>query len=78
MKSQTAYTNLRKAMAFSPVGKPVDRKRIYVNFEGQDPVEVMTMQAAWDVVKQNRHWELESIEEWEAQCFPFQHAKLFG
>jgi len=33
MKSQTAYTNLRKAMAFAPVGKPVDRKRIYVNFE---------------------------------------------
>jgi len=26
----------------------------------------MTMQAAWDVVKQNRQWELESIEEWEA------------
>jgi hypothetical protein len=66
MKSQTAYTNLRKAMAFAPVGKPVDRKRIYVNFEGQDPVEVITMQAAWDVVKQNRQWELESIEEWEA------------
>ena len=53
-------------MAFAPVRKPSDRKRIYVNFEGQDPVEVMSMQAAWDVVKQNPQWELASIEEWEA------------
>ena len=66
MKSQTAYTTLRKAMAFAPVRKPSDRKLIYVNFEGQDPVEVMSMQAAWDVVKQNPQWELASIEEWEA------------
>lgn len=66
MKSQTAYTNLRKAMAFAPVSKPVDRKRFYVYFTGQWPVEVMSLQAAWDVVKQNPQWELESIEEWEA------------
>ena len=66
MKSQTAYTNLRKAMAFAPVSKPVDRKRFYVNFTGHWPVEVMSLQAAWDVVKQNPQWELESIEEWEA------------
>ena len=64
MKAQTGYINSLRAMTFA-TPQP-DRKRIYVNFEGQDPVEVMSMQAAWAVVKQNPQWELESIEEWEA------------
>lgn len=64
MKSQTGYINSRRAMEFT--APQPDRKRIYVNFEGRDPVEVMSMQAAWAIVKQNPQWELESIEEWEA------------
>jgi len=66
MKAQTGYINSLRAMAFAPASKPVDRKRIYVNFEGRDPVEVMSMQGAWAIVKANPQWELESIEEWEA------------
>ena len=65
MKSQTAYTNIRKAMAATKLSsQPRNSERIYVNFKDKDPVEVMSMQAAWDMVKQNRHWEFESIEQW--------------
>ena len=63
MKSQTAYSNMRKiTVGHKFFHTPTDR--IYVNFQGQDPVEVMSMEAAWDVVKQNPQWELESIEQW--------------
>jgi hypothetical protein len=39
-------------------------ERIYVNFQGQDPIEVSSMDAAWSEVKANPDLELESIEHW--------------
>ena len=39
-------------------------ERIYVNFQGQDPIEVSSMDAAWSEVKANPDLDLESIEHW--------------
>ena len=63
MKDQTGFTTIRKVtVGHEFFGMPEDK--IYVNFEGQDPVEVTSLDAAWDVVKENPQWELESIEQW--------------
>ena len=65
MKSQTAYSNLRKAMAAVPATTSYPEPgKIYVNFKGQTPVEVMDLRAAWAEVRDNPQLELESIEEW--------------